>query len=184
MARFREFDPDTALERAMYTFWRHGYSATTMARLVDETGVVRSSLYTTFGNKNALFRRALDRYGEFQASRVVDAEGPLAAVRQWFENAIEGARSRSLPSGCLLINTAAEYSLLDASMRKLIKHHLGLVQQFFRHCVSKGAPTLDATRLASVLLGANVAIYTLARLNAPERQLRAIADAALAPLAH
>ena len=180
MARSKQFDPDEALDQLMRVFWRNGYQNTTMGQLVAETGVVRASLYSTFGNKAALFRRALERYGEFQKSQVDRAVGPMGMLRQWFENAIKGARSRTVPKGCLLINTAAEYSALDAGLQKLVKLHLGLVEGFFRACVAAADPSLDADAIAHVLLGANVAIYLLARTGAAEQQLRDIAENALA----
>ena len=180
MARSKEFDPDEALDRAMRVFWRHGYQSTTMGQLVEETGVVRASLYATFGNKAEIFRRALDRYGELQASHVDKSAGPMGMLRQWFENAIKGARSRTVPRGCLLINSTAEYASFDPALQKLIKLHLGMVESFFRRCVQMAAPELDANRAANVLLGANIAIYSLARTGAPERQLRDIAEDALA----
>ncbi len=183
MARSKEFDPDEALDRAMRVFWRNGYHATTMGQLVEETGVVRASLYATFGNKAEIFRRALNRYGELQSSRVEASAGPLGMLRQWFENAIKGARSRTTPKGCLLINSTAEYASFDPALQKLIKQHLGMVESFFRQCVHTAAPKLDAEGAANVLLGANIAIYSLARTGAPERQLRDIAEAAIAPVA-
>ena len=74
MARHKEFDPDQALDKAMMAFWHHGYAATTMQRLVKATGVVRASLYATFGNKAEIFKLALERYGQHQAARVAGLE--------------------------------------------------------------------------------------------------------------
>ena len=183
MARYREFDPDRALHDAMLVFWRNGYANTTMAQLVEATGVVRASLYSTFGNKAALFRKAIERYSEFQASRVADAESPGQALLAWFADAVRGAPAGELPTGCLLINTASEYGTLDPELQRLVKAHLARVHQFFHHCVAKVAPDLDAEATANVLMGANVSIYLLGRTGAPEGCLRDIADAALAPIA-
>lgn len=182
MARIKEFDPDDALHRAMLVFWRNGYSNTTMEDLVQGSGVVRASLYATFGNKAELFQRAVEHYGQFRASRVAGARGPLDALRAWFDGAIHSTRKDQLPSGCLLINTAAEYGTLDRSLQKLVNTHLELVRAFFRECVRAGAPGLDPEATANVLMGANVAIHLLGRANAPVRQLQDIADAALAPV--
>src|SRR5712691_2443481 len=62
MARPREFDAYTALDRAMEVFWSKGYGATSLDNLCEVTGLSRSSLYATFGSKRNLLLRSVDRY--------------------------------------------------------------------------------------------------------------------------
>jgi AcrR family transcriptional regulator len=62
MGRHREFDVDEALDAALCVFWRKGYEGASYADLTKATGVERPALYSAFGNKEALFRRALERY--------------------------------------------------------------------------------------------------------------------------
>src|ERR1700724_4390739 len=62
MGRPREFDPDQVLDRALRVFWRSGYEGASMADLTEAMGITRPSLYAAFGNKEELFRKALDRY--------------------------------------------------------------------------------------------------------------------------
>lgn len=69
--RPRSFDREQALQQAMQVFWHKGYEGTTMADLTDAIGVKAPSLYAAFGDKNALFREAVEFY-----SRTVSA-GPL-----------------------------------------------------------------------------------------------------------
>lgn len=64
MGRHREFDLEKALDAALCAFWRKGYEGTSYADLTEAAGVERPALYSAFGNKEALFRRALDRYSE------------------------------------------------------------------------------------------------------------------------
>lgn len=64
MGRKREFDVDEALDAALGEFWRKGYEATSYTDLTQATGVERPGLYSAFGNKESLFRRALERYYE------------------------------------------------------------------------------------------------------------------------
>ena len=66
--RPRAFDAEAALDRALQVFWRQGYEGTSLSDLTKATGLNRPSLYAAFGNKEALFRKALDRYAE-QAGR-------------------------------------------------------------------------------------------------------------------
>ncbi|WP_460119007.1 TetR/AcrR family transcriptional regulator [Pseudomonas sp. S2_C03] len=62
MGRQREFDVDTALDAALCVFWRKGYEGASYTDLTQATGVERPALYSAFGNKEALFRQALERY--------------------------------------------------------------------------------------------------------------------------
>jgi AcrR family transcriptional regulator len=62
MGRHREFDMEKALDAALCVFWRKGYEGASYADLTEATGVERPALYSAFGNKEALFRRALTRY--------------------------------------------------------------------------------------------------------------------------
>lgn len=64
MGRHREFDVNQALDAALAVFWRKGYEGASYTDLTQATGVERPGLYSAFGNKEALFRRALERYNE------------------------------------------------------------------------------------------------------------------------
>jgi AcrR family transcriptional regulator len=62
MGRPRSFHIDRALDRALVVFWRKGYEGASLSDLTKALGVNRPSLYAAFGDKEALFRKALDRY--------------------------------------------------------------------------------------------------------------------------
>lgn len=64
MGRRREFDVEKALDAALCVFWRKGYEGASYADLTQATGVERPALYSAFGNKEALFSLALNRYYE------------------------------------------------------------------------------------------------------------------------
>ena len=60
--RTRQFDVDEALDQALEVFWARGYEGATLPELTRAMGINRPSLYAAFGNKEQLFRKALDRY--------------------------------------------------------------------------------------------------------------------------
>lgn len=109
MGRHREFDPERALEAALVVFWRKGYEGASFEDLTEATGVARPGLYAAFGNKEALFLKALDRYEANYVGFVREALSEPRArdvVRRILEgNAFVhtlGGESR----GCLGINGA------------------------------------------------------------------------------
>jgi TetR/AcrR family transcriptional regulator, transcriptional repressor for nem operon len=69
----RRFDEQDIIDHAMELFWTRGYEATSVADLTAELGVHPGSLYRTFGDKHALFLRALARYRETQARALAPA---------------------------------------------------------------------------------------------------------------
>lgn len=64
MGRRREFDVEKALDAVLGVFWCKGYEGASYADLTEAAGVERPALYSAFGNKEALFRKALARYSE------------------------------------------------------------------------------------------------------------------------
>ncbi|MEU1024688.1 TetR family transcriptional regulator, partial [Streptomyces sp. NPDC005904] len=125
MARTKEFDPDAALQSALELFWRRGYEATSMADLVEALGIGRASIYATFGNKHALYLKALERYAEIQNPRLLatlSRPGPaLPAVREVVRRfGGEAASEEDRRSGCFVTNTAAELGPHDeAALRRV-----------------------------------------------------------------
>jgi AcrR family transcriptional regulator len=104
MGRARAFDADEALDRAMTLFWSKGYDGTSVSELTEAMGINRPSLYATYGNKQELFRKALERYGEGPASYERDALAQPTA-REVAEGLLRGAADvqtdPDTPAGCL-----------------------------------------------------------------------------------
>jgi TetR/AcrR family transcriptional regulator, transcriptional repressor for nem operon len=117
MARTKEFDPDAALRAALELFWERGYEATSMADLVERTGVARASIYATFGGKHELYLKALDRYGELTDPDLLaglSRPGPvLPAVRALVERYAQEAAGEGGRRGCFVVNTAVELAPHD-----------------------------------------------------------------------
>ncbi len=109
MGRHREFDVEKALDAALCVFWRKGYEGATYSDLTEATGVERPALYSAFGNKEAFFRKALDRYQERHLDYFPDAMNlPTAreTASQIFRAAIELNTAFPDSTGCLMVNGA------------------------------------------------------------------------------
>ncbi|WP_328950903.1 TetR/AcrR family transcriptional regulator [Streptomyces sp. NBC_00184] len=126
MARTKEFDPDAALQSALELFWRRGYEATSVADLVEHLGIGRASLYATFGGKNELYLKAMDRYAELRDPLLLaelSQPGPaLPAVRAVVRRfAAEAASPSGRLNGCFVTNTAAELAPHDPAAARRVE---------------------------------------------------------------
>jgi AcrR family transcriptional regulator len=107
--RPREFCVDSALAKALRIFWSKGYEGASLNDLTEAMGVTRPSLYAAFGNKESLFRKALDLYEREKLEYVGRAlEQPTArgVAEALLRGAVDNASSTDEPHGCLGVITS------------------------------------------------------------------------------
>lgn len=125
MARPLAFDPQEKLHQAMMLFWQRGYEATSMQELVTELDINRFSLYNTFGDKQALFGKAVELYEERVFSRLLGClEGELKgldALNHYFDTLLVGLREQNGVKGCFLQNTLLEGGIEDGEISDRIR---------------------------------------------------------------
>ena len=80
MARPREFDEGAVLDAAVLCFWNRGYEATSVKDLVEKTGITAASLYNAFGDKRAIYEKALDHYVQGSVADRIRRCGALMPV--------------------------------------------------------------------------------------------------------
>jgi AcrR family transcriptional regulator len=109
LGRPRAFDPETALEAALRVFWTKGYEGTALSDLTAAMRINRPSIYATFGNKEALFRKALDRYNVKMTGFTAEAL-KLPTARAVAERLMVGTADLlscpENPKGCLMVQGA------------------------------------------------------------------------------
>lgn len=112
MVRPVEFDETEALSAAMEAFRRRGYAGISIKDLERETGLSSGSLYNSFGNKGALFRRVLGHYKRMVVEgRIAEHFGeraPVEGLLSFFLSALDEPGGGAL--GCLLTNSAVEFA--------------------------------------------------------------------------
>jgi AcrR family transcriptional regulator len=107
MGRHREYDEQKVLDAALCVFWRKGYEGASYADLTEAAGVERPALYSAFGNKEALFRRVLERYSERFMTHIPEALAlPTAreVARHLLYSSIDLNTRFPDQTGCLGIN--------------------------------------------------------------------------------
>lgn len=102
--RPREFCVDGALAAALGVFWSKGYEGASLTDLTEAMGIARPSLYAAFGNKEALFCKALDLYEREKLNYVreaMDAPTARGVAERMLRGGLENQTSNCGPRGCL-----------------------------------------------------------------------------------
>jgi AcrR family transcriptional regulator len=207
MAGKKQFDMDTALDAAMVQFWRAGYADTSLDDLSRATGLNRSSIYASLGDKDALFLRCLDRYAarygarydtalsppEAGAGTGADADadadanqeaGPLGAVRRFFDVTLARIADPDLPDGCLIAQSAMAVPVLSPGVAAHAKEALGLQHTRLRAALKAGRlDDGEADRFAVHVAAVNQSLAVMSRAGATPAQLAAIVSVTLDALA-
>jgi len=191
--RPRSFDEEQVIDRAMELFWARGYEATSVCDLTAELGVHPGSLYRTFGDKHALFLRALARYRDSQARALAPAllaGGPvLPRIRAALVGFIELAAEQEKPRGCLAANTVGELLPGDKEAASGVANVLSDVEDGFLQGLRAAARqgeipgTLDLPGWAAALTMLVQGLQVVAKTDRDPRRLVRGVDAALLALA-
>jgi len=139
--RPREFDEDEVLDRALGAFWEHGYAATSMADLLEATGLAKGSLYKAFGDKRQLFLTALDRYLEQGRSAldVAAREGsPAEVLRNWLVNIVTMATCQGVRRGCMAVNCTVELAPHDDELRARLRQQERGLEKIYARLIAAG----------------------------------------------
>src|SRR5258705_12971315 len=113
MGRPRAFDMDQALQHALHVFWRKGYEGASLADLPEAMGINPPSLYAAFGNKEGLFRKAVDRYVAERGKHWDEALSEptaRASVDRLMRRGADALTDKCNPGGCLLVHGALSCS--------------------------------------------------------------------------
>jgi TetR/AcrR family transcriptional repressor of nem operon len=189
MPRPREFDVDTALERAMQVFWAKGYESTSLDDLCEATGVGRSSLYSAFSDKRDLYLRALDRYENGSAARIAAALAKPVPIRTalagFLERMIDDIVAGPGRRGCFIGNCAAELGRRDRTAAARVRRSIDRIESVFREALARAESRgeipaqSDTAALARFLAAGIQGMRLVGKANPDRAALRDIASVML-----
>ena len=138
--RPRKVDAKDALQSVMIAFWQNGYAGTSMNDLSEVSGMAKPGLYAAFGDKEALFERALlhyfETYGGPVFSRLQAARKHVIDDFRDFLGAIADLTlDRNTPSGCFLVNAIVDCTYGAERHREVVN---GLRESRYRRIRSIG----------------------------------------------
>lgn len=187
--RPREFCVDHALAQALRIFWQKGYEGTSLTDLTEAMGITRPSLYAAFGNKEALFRKALDLYEREKLAYIRNAlEQPTARklAETMLRGAVDNVASCDGPHGCLGVITSVACGPESQSVREEVVKRgeagkLALIERFARAKADGDLPAhIDPEGLMRVLVAMLQGISVQANQGATREDLDRLVESGLA----
>jgi TetR/AcrR family transcriptional repressor of nem operon len=192
MPRPKSFDEEAALDQAVQLFQERGYEGTSLSDLEARLGVGRQSLYNTFGDKQALFLKALAQY------RQSVSEGPLgqlnapgaglAEIRAFFRASIKSLTTPGPRRTCLVANTILERGCQDTEALSSCNQARAGLERAFRQALAEAkrrgeiAKGVEVEAGAMLLVIQSYGLNVLARAGASAEELRRAVDVLLAKL--
>lgn len=151
MARTISFAEATIIEQTTDLFQQRGYENTSIRDLVDHLGLSSSSLYNTFGDKDALFMLALEHCSQTEKEMLgrllASSNDPRATIHQLFNHLAEQLCSGELPAGSLTFKAAVELSSHKPKVATFLTRYademIQLLDDFLSSAVRQGTLTLN-----------------------------------------
>jgi AcrR family transcriptional regulator len=185
--RPREFCVDHALAQALRVFWTKGYESASLTDLTEAMGITRPSLYAAFGNKEALFRKALDLYEREKMAYVGQALAQPTArgvAETMLRGAIDNAMGCDEPHGCMRViasvNCGPAQSIHEEIVQRSNLAKQAIIERFERAKAEGDLPAhLDAEGLTRVLIAFLQGVSIQANMDATREDLDKLIDTAL-----
>jgi AcrR family transcriptional regulator len=185
--RPREFDVEEALAAALRVFWEKGYEGASLTDLTEAMGITRPSLYAAFGNKEALFKRALDLYETEKLAyvrRALDAPSARDVAQRLLEGAIETVTGDC--PGCLgvivSVSCGSTESPIQQDLRTRAQSSRAALVERVQRAIDEGDFTLpvSAEAMTQYLMAVLQGLAVQAGTGATREQLQQVAEATLA----
>ncbi|WP_156371118.1 TetR/AcrR family transcriptional regulator [Nocardia arizonensis] len=187
--RPRAFDRAEALRNAMRVFWEHGYEGASMADLTAAMGINSPSLYAAFGDKEALFRSAVDLYGrtegEYTERALREQPTARAAVETMLRDNARAYTDEDKPHGCMVVLAGSTYTTRNTAIRDFLVDARRATTDHIRRRLDRGvaegdlAPHVDTGALANFYATVLYGLSIMARDGATLDELTASIDTAL-----
>ncbi len=184
--RKKAFDEEVVLRSVMLLFWEKGYDSTSIGDLEKESGLIRTSLYHFYGNKEKIFLAALDLYIREQCSGWVEIlnkqSSVISILNEFFDSIIAHNCNSETPTGCMIaVNSTVTNGLSYETKEKLqlgYKTVISALESLFERSIEqkyiKSNDAISAHDLAIYVMGCIQGIMVLSRALNNEIDLRAI----------
>jgi TetR/AcrR family transcriptional repressor of nem operon len=184
IGRPMQFNPEQALDRAMQVFWSQGYEFTSLQDLLAAMNLSKSSLYQTFGSKEALFDRCMTHYLDTLAAQMIErlknAPSGRAFIEDTFRALPDMVNSAEAKKGCLLWNTANEFGQRDAAVSAAVSTGVDRFLKVFMTAIERAQregdipPSKEPRALATFLLANMSGLKTMLKSGLNKQRARQV----------
>ncbi|MBO0678718.1 TetR/AcrR family transcriptional regulator [Mycolicibacterium sp. S2-37] len=172
----------------MVVFWEHGYDGASLTDLTDAMGITRTSMYAAFGNKEALFRAALNRYLEGPGgylTRALSEPTARGVAHAFLMGSVRTTTRPDGPAGCLVVQGSLAAGESGRPARDALvecrEETWRLLRRRFAEAIDQGdlPAQTDAGVLARYVMAVGNGIAVQAAGGASADDLLPVAEAAL-----
>ncbi|PHM46322.1 AdeN [Xenorhabdus mauleonii] len=188
--RPRSYDSEQAIKEITFLFWRKGFTATSLDDLVNETGMNKPSLYAAFGNKLAIYKKAMDNFGTIAITRYENAlkkqnerDTILDRITRYLTASIDLYTGESGKLGCMALSTAAaevEIPEIQQYLAMVIQIQTDQIKKILSETKNDGEllPDTDVDIIAQLIIAILHSISLRARAGENEATLMPLVDTA------
>ncbi|MDG2089964.1 MAG: TetR/AcrR family transcriptional regulator [Gammaproteobacteria bacterium] len=159
--RPKQYDTEAALKAAGAVFWAKGFSGTSLDDLSNAMGMNRPSIYRAFGDKEKIYRQALNQFGaimdEAFNQSLIKEKDIRKGLKKFYFKAIEVYSSEETALGCMVWSTAPAATLIhpevQSDLLSAIKHVDAMVLKRVELALDQGqiSKNVDSKSLSKLI---------------------------------
>jgi AcrR family transcriptional regulator len=187
--RPREFDMNSALDKALIAFTEGGYHATSISHLTEVMELTAGSVYKAFKDKRGVFLAAFDRYRRLGRTKL---ESEIAAagtgrdkIRRMLMYYVDLSYGDAGRNGCLVVGAANDLALFDEEAATRVTTAFESDQRLFAELIRVGLSDgtihndVDPDATALTLLCLTKGVRIIGKTGRRREEMIAVADLAM-----
>ena len=141
MPKSETFDRNDVMDKITTLFWEKGFNGTSMQDIVDASGLNRSSIYNSFGDKFKLYLESLKHYrSTLQGPAIARLKNlnPRLALKIFYEDVQRSIDNHTSDRGCLITNCTTELINQNKEIDRYVAESVQATIDFFRELILLG----------------------------------------------
>ncbi len=189
MARPRIYDEDAVIDKALWVFWKKGFSDTSSRDLIAATGLSNGSLFNSFGDKAKLYLACLQKYNAIYVAaleRMLISELPFKEkIKKVFEGTAKTVPATDKYEGCFFFNSSVDSGIQNDAIGNLSASIQLRLEKAFRTAADQARQNKelpiesDSVQIAQYLMMITTGLRALVKGNTPIAEVKRVIHSAL-----